>query len=172
MLAILVTLQMLTKPLGQIVTGSCVNAVLAVAVMFGGMACGLTVAICSPLLAFYLGIAGNVLVVPVIMLGNCAFVVLLSLIVGKMKKMDFKTVMRMVGAWLAAAVGKFSVMYAIVAWLICGVFSQSLLEAGVLKPPMLTALPATFGLMQLVTALIGGAVALLITPTLKKAMKK
>ena len=32
MLALLVTLQALTKPLGQLVTGSCVNAILAVTV--------------------------------------------------------------------------------------------------------------------------------------------
>lgn len=172
MLAMLVTLQLLTKPLGQVVTGSCVNTVLAVAALFGGMGCGLTVAICSPVLAFYMGIAGNIVVVPVIMVGNCVFVVLLSLIAGKGSKKDFKSVMRLIGAWLAAAAGKFAVMYPLVAWLICGVLSQNLLDAGVLKPPMLTALPATFGLMQLMTALIGGCIALLITPTLKKAMKK
>ena len=33
MLALLVTLQALTKPAGQLVTGSCVNAVLAVSVL-------------------------------------------------------------------------------------------------------------------------------------------
>ena len=32
---------LLTKPLGQVVTGSCVNTVLAVAALFGGMGCGL-----------------------------------------------------------------------------------------------------------------------------------
>ena len=33
MMALLIVLQWLTKPLGQIVTGSCVNAVLAVTVL-------------------------------------------------------------------------------------------------------------------------------------------
>ena len=47
MLAALITLQWLTKPLGQIVTGSCVNAVLAVAVLFVGMSSGVTVALRS-----------------------------------------------------------------------------------------------------------------------------
>ena len=37
---------------------------------------------------------------------------------------------------------------------------------------MLTALPATFGAMQLVTALIGGSLALLMVPVLKKALRK
>ena len=35
MLALLVTLQALTKPMGQLVTGSCVNAVLAIAALVG-----------------------------------------------------------------------------------------------------------------------------------------
>ena len=38
MLALLVTLQALTKPMGQLVTGSCVNAVLAIAVLLFGFA--------------------------------------------------------------------------------------------------------------------------------------
>jgi hypothetical protein len=41
MLALLITLQALTKPLGQLVTGSCVNAVLAVAVLLIGMSSGI-----------------------------------------------------------------------------------------------------------------------------------
>ena len=56
--------------------------------------------------------------------------------------------------------------------LICGVLSEGLLAAGTLKEPMLKALPATFSWPQLITALIGGAVALLIVPVLRKALKK
>ena len=37
---------------------------------------------------------------------------------------------------------------------------------------MLTALPATFSWMQLVTALLGGGVAMLIAPVLRKALHK
>lgn len=168
MLALLVALQALTKPMGQLVTGSCVNTVLAVAVLVGGLSCGLTVAVCSPVLAFLLGIAPQILTVPAIMVGNCVFVVLLALLADKTGK-DW---VRQILAWLAAAVGKFAALYAIVVWLICGVLSDKLLSAGVMKAPMLKALPATFSWPQLVTALIGGAVALLITPVLRKALRK
>ena len=51
MLALLVTLQTLTKGFGQIVTGSCVNAVLAVSVLVGGIGSGVTVALISPVYA-------------------------------------------------------------------------------------------------------------------------
>ena len=48
MLALLVTLQALTKPMGQLVTGSCVNAVLAISVLLVGMNGGITIALISP----------------------------------------------------------------------------------------------------------------------------
>ena len=168
MLALLVTLQALTKPMGQLVTGSCVNAVLAITVLVAGLYSGLTVALISPVLAYLLGIAPQVLTVPAIVVGHCVYVVLLYFLAGK----DSKKIVRQVIAWAVAAVAKFAALYAIVVWLICGVFSKGLLESGAMKPPMLKMLPATFSWPQLFTALIGGAVALLIVPVLRKALKK
>ncbi len=55
MIALLVALQWATKPLGQFVTGSCVNLVLGVSVLVGGLWCGLTVALVSSLLRFSAG---------------------------------------------------------------------------------------------------------------------
>ena len=165
MLALLVTLQALTKPAGQLVTGSCVNAVLAVSTLVGGLACGLTVALISPVLAFLLGIAPQILTVPAIMAGNCVYVVLLSLICGK-------EMVKRIAAWLIAAVAKFAVLYLIVVKIICGVMAPALLAAGTLKQPMLKALPAAFSWPQLFTALIGGAVALVIVPVVRKALHK
>ena len=168
MLALLLALQVLTKPLGQLVTGSFVNAVLAVTVLVAGLSSGITVALISPVLAYFLGIAPQILTVPAIMVGNTVFVLLLHFIAGS----DSKKLVRQVIAWLAAAAAKFAALYAIVVYLICGVFSEGLLASGALKEPMLKALPATFSWPQLITALIGGAVALLITPVLRKALRK
>jgi len=168
MLALLVTLQALTKPMGQLVTGSCVNAVLAVSALVGGLSSGVVIALVSPVLAFLLGIAPQILTVPAIIVGNTVYVVLLSVLTDK----TGKNLVKQVIAWVAAAGAKFAALYAIVVWLICGVFSESLLASGVLKAPMLTALPATFSWPQLFTALIGGAVALLITPVLRKALHR
>ena len=168
MLALLVCLQALTKPMGQLVTGSCVNAILAVSALVGGLSCGLVVALCSPVLAFLLGIAPQILTVPAIMAGNSVFVILLSVLADKTGKNMIKQMI----AWIVAAAAKFAALYAIVVLLICGVLSENLLAAGVLKAPMLNALPATFSWPQLITALIGGAVALSITPVLRKALHK
>ena len=168
MLALLVSLQAITKPLGQLVTGSCVNAILAVSALIGGLGCGLTVALISPVLAFLLGIAPMALTVPAIMAGNSVYVLMLSLLAGKKDSHPVKLVV----AWVAAAAAKFSTLYILVAELICGILAESLIASGAMKPPMVQALPVTFGLSQLVTALIGGAVALLIVPSLKKALKR
>ena len=173
MLALLITLQwvgcfipeQLTK---QLVTGSLVNCVLAVTVLVAGLSSGITVALISPIMAFVLNIAPQILTVPAIMVGNTAFVLLLYFIAGK----DSKKIFRQIVAWITAAVVKFGLLYGIVAGLICGVFAPALLAAGSLKEPMLKALPATFSWPQLVTALIGGAVAMLIVPVLRKALRK
>lgn len=168
MLALLVSLQALTKPAGQLVTGSCVNAVLAVSALVGGLGCGVTVALCSPVLAYLLGIAPQILTVPAIMVGNCVFVMLLALLADK----SGKNVLKQILAWIAAAAAKFVSLYAIVVLLICGVLREGLLASGLMKAPMLKVLPATFSWPQLITALVGGAVALLITPVLRKALRK
>ena len=168
MLALLVSLQAITKPLGQIVTGSCVNAILAISALVGGLSSGLTVALISPVLAFLLGIAPMPLTVPAIMAGNCVYVWMLHLLADKTDKVPVKQVV----AWVIAAAAKFSTLYILVAQLICGILADSLIASGVMKPAMVNALPVTFGLPQLITALIGGAVALLIFPVLRKALKK
>lgn len=168
MLALLVSLQALTKGFGQFVTGSCVNVVLAISALVGGLSCGITVAVISPVMAFLLGIAPQILTVPAIMAGNTVYVVALYLLSDR----SGKNVVRQIAAWLVAAVAKFVTLYAIVVGLICGVLSESLLASGALKAPMLQALPATFSWPQLVTALIGGALALVIAPLVRKALHR
>ena len=173
MLALLVALQAFTKPLGQLVTGSCVNAVLAITALLVGMSGGITVALISPVCAFLLGIAPNFVTVLPIMLGNVCFVVLLRLIAGK----SHRPLWRQPVALAVAAGVKFAVLYLLVVKVICGVASGALLgkklgQIVVLAPPMLKMLPTMFAWPQLFTALIGGAVALLIAPMLRKALRR
>ncbi len=158
MLALLTVLQWAAKPLGQIVTGSCVNAVLAVSVLLGGLWCGLTVALVSPFCAFLLGIGPQLLpIIPAIALGNSVFSLLLHVL--------YRDELRHRAlAWIAAAAGKSAVLYLVVVQLLCRVLP--------LKQPQIDTFTAMFSVPQLVTALIGGAVALAVTPVLKKALKK
>lgn len=173
LLALLVCLQALTKPMGQLVTGSCVNAILAISALLGGLGCGITVALISPLCAFLFGIAPNFITVLPIMLGNCCYVALLWLLAGK----SLKPVWKQPVALITASASKFAVLYLLVVRVICGVASGMLLgkklgETVLLAPPMLKMLPAMFTWPQLFTALIGGALALLMVPILRKALHK
>ena len=93
------------------------------------------------------------------------FVVLLRLLYGK-------DPLRQVAAWLAAALAKCVVLFVLVAKIICGVASAPLLENGMLKAPMLQKLPAMFSWPQLVTAVSGGILGLIISPILRKALHK
>lgn len=168
MLALLVTLQTLTKPAGQIVTGTCVNACLAVATLVGGIGCGLTVAFFSPIAAFLLGIAPQILTVPAIVVGNMVYVAILYVLVDRSGKKIFKQAI----ALLVSAASKFAVLYFLVVKIICGVMAEGLLAKGLLKEPMLKVLPATFSYLQLITALLGGMLALFIVPVLLRALPK
>lgn len=158
MLALLIVLQAATKNLGQFVTGSCVNAVLAAATLLGGFASGLIVAGVSPFLAFLLGIGPKLIeVVPAIAIGNLALVLILWAIKGD-------GALNRVIKWIAASVGKFLVLYLLVIQLLCRVMTL---------PEKMTATFSTmFSWPQLVTALIGSGIMLLILPILQKAIRK
>lgn len=156
--ALLIVLQATTAPAGQLVTGSAVNAVLAIAAVLGGLTCGLTVAILSPFFAFALGIGPQIIaIVPAIAVGNCVYVVILALLAKE------PITSRLI-AWLLASGAKALTLYLIVVQLLCRVLP--------LKPPQIEKFTAMFSMPQLITALIGGAVALVIVPLLKKAIKK
>lgn len=163
MLALLVALQALTAGAGQYVTGSCVNAVLAVAALVGGIACGAVVATLSPFCAFLLGIGPQLIgIVPGIALGNLTFVALLYLLMGRRQV----PVWRRALALVAAAAAKFAMLYVVINKCIVPLLGDRV------KPAQASKFLAMFSWPQLVTALIGGAVALAVTPLLKRAVKQ
>ncbi len=175
MLALLICLQWAgsfvpNQLLKQLITGSFVNCILAVTVLLVGMRSGITVALISPVCAFLFGIAPNFITVLPIMLGNVCYTALLRLLTGK-------AVWKKTLSLITAAAVKFGVLYLLVVQVICGVAADALLgkklgEIVVLAPPMLKMLPTMFAWPQLVTALIGGGIALLILPMLRKAHLK
>lgn len=175
LLALLICLQWVgsmipEQALKQLVTGSCVNTVLAVAALFAGMSSGITIALISPVCAFVLGIAPNLITVLPIMIGNTCFVILLALL-------DGKAAWRKPTAIAAAAAVKFAVLYVLVVQVVCNLASGALLgkklgDAVLLAPPMLNMLPVMFTWPQLITALIGGTLAIMIVPILRKALHR
>ena len=174
MLALLICLQwvgslipeQMTK---QLVTGTMVNCVLAMTVLLVGRSAGVTVAVISPVCAFVLGIAPNLITVAPIMAGNVCYVLLL-------KALMAKAFWRQITAVAVASAVKFAVLYVLVVRIICGAASGALLgqklgQTVLLAPPMLKMLPTMFTWPQLITALAGGAIALSIYP-LVKSMKR
>ena len=178
LLALLICLQwagsLISAPLlKQLITGTCVNCVLAVAALYSGYGSGVVIALISPVCAYLLGIAPNFITVAPIMAGNVCYCVLLRLICGRSLRPFWR---HPVGLAAAAAV-KSGVLYLLVVKVICGVAADSLLgkklgNTVLLAKPMLQMLSVMFSWPQLVTALSGGIIALAICPVLRKALRK
>ena len=159
LIALLVAVQYVTKGFGQFVTGSCVNFILAVSVLACGLWSGAAIACISPFCAFLLGIGpAFIQLVPAVAAGNLIYVVLLGLLCAKIKCG--------IGSYVSvviAAVAKFAVLYSLIVKLILPVLG--------LPAPKVAVMSATFSWPQLVTALIGGTLCMVIFPVLKKAFE-
>ena len=71
---------------------------------------------------------------------------------------------RIVSAWLGAAAGKAAALYLLVVQLLCRLLP--------LQPQQIEMFTAMFSLPQLLTALAGGGIALLIVPVVRRALGK
>ena len=158
-LALLVAVQAVTKAGGQLVTGSCVNLLLAVCAGVLGFGSGAVVAIVSPFLAYLLGVAQSpILVVP----GNLVYVALIAVLAKALRTKLPK--FYMFPAVIVAALAKFAALYLVVVKLIVPTLGVPAEKAA--------ALSATFSTPQLITALIGGILAAIIVPLIRKAVRK
>ena len=161
LLALLVVLQAVTSFGGQFLTGSCVNLVLAISAVVGGLWCGVTVAILSPFFAFLLGIGPKLIqLVPCISLGNTVFVLALYLLASFRTGKPVHPILQRYGAALVSAVLKFLTLWAVIVRLV--------LPAHGLPDQQAAAMSAMFSWPQLITALIGGCIAVTLLPLLKK----
>lgn len=161
-LALLICLQFVTKSLGQIVTGSCVNLVLAMASLLGGVWSGVVVAAVSPFFAYLLGIGPAFFqLVPCVALGNAVYALLFGLLVKKAVE-NGRFAVSVLEMVLAAA-AKFLTLYLVLVQLV----APTVVPAA--KLPVVT---ASFTWPQLLTACIGGLLACVIGPVVCKASKK
>ena len=153
-LALLIAFQLLTRSLGQLVTGSCVNLVLAVAALLGGGWSCVTVALVSPFCAYLLGIGPAFFpLVSCVALGNAVYAVLFGLLVGKC--LQKKQTIGAFGCMALAALAKFAVLYVVLVRLVAPV---------IVPAAKLSAVTASFTWPQLVTAAIGGVLAWIFKP--------
>ena len=146
LLAIAVVFQLVK--MGQYVTGTGINAVLITAVGVCGLPWAIAIGIMTPMLAVLLGVQPPpaIVLVPFIMAGNTVYVVLFSLL---RRYIDYIGI-------IAAASAKFILLY-----------TAANIIIGKLPAPIKLA----FSFPQLITALAGGAIALVVLKTIPRKMQ-
>ena len=160
-IALLVVLQAATGALGStIITGSVVN-MLIVSVMTCGMTSGLCVAVISPVMAKLIGIGPLWSLIPFIVAGNITLVLIWHFIGNR--RWGHKYTAPMI-ALAAAAIAKFLVLYLGIVQIAVPIFLK-------LPAPQAAVISNMFSIPQLLTALLGGGVALLVLTPLKKAIQ-
>ena len=153
--ALLIGVQVATAPFGQLVTGSLVNFILIISVMTFGFASGLTVAFISPVFAKLLGIGPLWTIIPFIMVGNIVLITVWHL----MARAKFKnTHITRIVSMIAAAICKFILLYLG----IVQVAAPLMLDLTENQKALISSM---FSFPQLITALIGGALATVLLPT-------
>lgn len=161
-IALLIVLQAVTAPFGNIIiTGTIVNLLLIVSVMTCGLASGLSVAVISPVLAKFFGIGPLFILIPFIAAGNIVLILLWHFI-GK-KNIDNKYITYFMAA-ITAATSKFLVLY-------IGIVKIAIPFFAGLPDQQASVISQMFSVPQLITALAGGILAILILPTIKKAIR-
>ncbi len=162
-IALVVVLQALTSALGNtIVTGSIVNLMLITSVMTIGLPAGLTVAVFSPVLAKFIGIGPLWSLIPFIILGNIT-IVLIWHFAGNYKK-GHKYLVYII-TLITAALAKFLVLYT-------GIVLIAIPLLLNLPAPQAKVISGMFSVSQLFTALIGGSLAVILFPRLKRAIRQ
>ncbi|HHY98186.1 MAG TPA: ECF transporter S component [Firmicutes bacterium] len=150
LLALTLAFQMMGLP--QPVTGPVVNAMLLLSCIFVGPLGGVVVGLFTPWIAFVRGILAPPLgpMIPFISLGNAVLV----LVFGGIRYAGKKALLASIVGVIAGAVAKFLVL------------SSAVRMVVQVPPPVAKAMQTP----QLVTALIGGAVALAVAQGLHKAL--
>lgn len=140
----------------QYVVGSLVNLSLIVAAVIVGIKGGLIISVVAPLIAFFQGFQPNLIMVPMIALGNIVLVLVIALLYRKNKYV----------ALGAGAILKFIALYIAVVKITVPLFLANSPDG------MKATLSLSFSWPQLVTAAIGGVLALIVIPLVKKALKE
>jgi hypothetical protein len=166
-IALIISAQTLTAPMGQYVTGSIVNLILIVAAVICGWQTGAAVALFSPLLASFFGIMPPFIqLIPFLMLGNLALVLAVSFV--NSFNITGNTYISHIVSVICGALAKFAVLYFGVVHFVI----KFLIEFTPETRPTPEALSAIFSVNQLITAAIGGAISVAVVPLVKHGIRK
>ncbi|MDD3394014.1 MAG: ECF transporter S component [Clostridia bacterium] len=149
LLAMCIVFQSL-KGISVYLTGSAVNALLIMATLAVGTSSGIFIALISPVIAYFMGLTPIMQMVPimlfVVMIGNLTLVLLASR--GRREKLP---------AWLALG----AILKAVVLWLLVW-YAVLPYFGGAVPEKMAAVVKTTFSITQLITAVIGCAIAYVI----------
>lgn len=169
MLTLMLVVQLLTFVLpksvpliSQLLTGSLVNLVLIVGSGSVGLAVVVVAAIISPLLAFLLGQMPFPQMIPVIAAGNLIIVIITWVSFQNRKKIKQNLIMDIMGI-ISGAVVKWLFLWNTTIWIMLPIFFAN--------NPKAKNLAVMFSWPQLATALIGGALALFVLPSIRNFRK-
>lgn len=163
LLALAVVMQLIGRfvpSLSQLFVGPVINAILIIAAFLCGTGWGVAVGVLTPVLALLVGQLNPLLgaFIPFIMIGNVLLVVFCGLF-KKTSKEKYQLLFASLGI-VIGAFAKFIFMY---------LSATKLIHVFGLKfaPKIVKQLPVAMGTLQLITALIGGVLALVILGILK-----
>jgi len=162
-IALLVAAQIVTAPFGNsIITGSIVNLILIISVMISGVSSGVCIAVISPVMAKLVGIGPLWSLIPFIIIGNAVLVTIWHFVGNKVFKGEMASY---ISALIIAAVAKFIVLYISIVKIAIPFFLG-------LPEKQAATISAMFSVPQLITASIGGVIAVMVLPVLKKAVNR
>ncbi len=162
-IALIIAVQLITRNLGQqLITGSLVNLVLAVSTLLFGWKVGAAAAVVSPFIAYLLGINAQIAVVPAIAAGNLTYVLVIAAVLTLLKGAKIPELFRNLAAVALAALLKFGIQYLLIVKWIAPAFLPAKAQA---------LMAVNFGVIQFFTAGIGGVLACLIVPLVRKGIR-
>ncbi len=165
MLAIAVA-SMFLKNTSVFITGPIVNTCLMLTALFSGLVYGLILSVVTPLFSFLITgspiMAAVPMIMPMIMIGNAILVFFTWLFASRIHKPN-KEIIRIAIGGVVGAVVKAAFMWVTISkWLLPAYLPEAMTK----KLPILQ---AQFSTTQLITALIGTALTMIIWPALRKA---
>lgn len=169
LLAIMILSQFL-KNLSVYITGPIVNTVLIIATLSLGVGMGIILSIIAPITAFLITgspiMAGIPLIMPAIMIGNIILCVATDFFYKK-----FKYKGKLATGMIVGSVLKALFMFAVIVKCLLPLLSENIKVPAEKLPGVLKVASTQFGLTQLITALIGSALAWVIWMTVGKNLK-
>lgn len=148
--------------ISQLITGSLVNLILVLSAVTIGLWSGVAVGVLSAVLATFLGIGPIFpIITPAIAVSNIIIVIIVYFFFMQAERNANKTAVKITGI-IVGAIVKCGFL-----WVTVPMLFKLIPE---IKPPQVTMLTIMFSWPQAITALVGGFLAMLVIPSVKKAL--